>query len=467
MQPDQYDAIVVGGGIAGLTAANRLGQLNKRVLVLERGTDEKYLCATRVSGGTFHVCERDLMSGEEELVQFIEAATSGTARPELARAVAHDAPRAVRWLEAEGTRFVKLNTALMNHRSWVLGPVGKPGPGLNWQGLRGDVLLQTLESNLIKRGGKLIRGARAKTLIMEKGRCVGLEAELANGMMQFRADAVVIADGGFQSNLELVGTYITPHPEKLRQRNVGSGIGDGLKMAEKAGAALVGLNRFYGHLNSIDAFHNDKLWPYPYLDLLAQAGIVVQKNGLRFADEGRGGVYLANMVAALDDPLSAVIIFDHAIWEEPARATLIAANPHLREQNGTIHEANDLESLAAKAGISPAALRDTVAAYNAAYEAGTLTELSPSRIEGRRKPWPIKKAPFYAVPACAGITYTMGGIAINEFCQVLTSQDIPIPGLFAAGATTGGLEGGPTVGYVGGLVKSTVTGLRAAEKIAG
>jgi fumarate reductase flavoprotein subunit len=42
----------------------------------------------------------------------------------------------------------------------------------------------------------------------------------------------------------------------------------------------------------------------------------------------------------------------------------------------------------------------------------------------------------------------------------------PIPGLFAAGCTTGGLEGGAKIGYVSGLTKSGVTGLRAAESIA-
>ena len=66
---------------------------------------------------------------------------------------------------------------------------------------------------------------------------------------------------------------------------------------------------------------------------------------------------------------------------------------------------------------------------------------------------------------CAGITYTMGGIVIDEFARVLDTGGSVIPGLFAAGTTTGGLEGGPAIGYVGGLVRSSVMGFRAAEKI--
>ncbi|WP_374063825.1 FAD-binding protein [Cupriavidus sp. DF5525] len=77
----------------------------------------------------------------------------------------------------------------------------------------------------------------------------------------------------------------------------------------------------------------------------------------------------------------------------------------------------------------------------------------------------MEKRPFYAFPAVAGITYTMGGIAIDADARVLKPDGDVFPGLYAVGCATGGLEGGPNKGYVGGLVKSSVTGLRAAEAI--
>ncbi len=64
------------------------------------------------------------------------------------------------------------------------------------------------------------------------------------------------------------------------------------------------------------------------------------------------------------------------------------------------------------------------------------------------------------------IGYTMGGIAVDQDGAVLDGNNSPIPGLYAAGGATGGLEGGPSIGYVGGLIKA-VFGLRAAEKIVG
>ena len=79
---------------------------------------------------------------------------------------------------------------------------------------------------------------------------------------------------------------------------------------------------------------------------------------------------------------------------------------------------------------------------------------------------PVAKPPFYAVPLCAGITYTMGGIAIDPDGQVLRPGGGTVQGLYAVGATTGGLEGGATVGYVGGLIKAATFGIRAGEHIA-
>ena len=64
------------------------------------------------------------------------------------------------------------------------------------------------------------------------------------------------------------------------------------------------------------------------------------------------------------------------------------------------------------------------------------------------------------------MTNTMGGIAIDEWGQAMHEDGRPFAGLFAVGGASGGLEGGQSVGYVGGLAKASVTGLRAAERVA-
>ena len=237
-------------------------------------------------------------------------------------------------------------------------------------------------------------------------------------------------------------------------------------MAIAAGARTLGLDRFYGHVLSRDAMTNDKLWPYPYLDSLATAGIVVGAAGERFVDEGRGGVTITNAIAKLADPFSTTVIFDHAIWEGPGRGGLIPVNPHLPAVGGTMFSADDPAALARQLGMEPGRLVNTVRSYNQAIAADALSTLAPARRTSRHPALPIAVAPFYAAPACAGITATMGGIAINEHAQALHEDGSAITGLYVAGGAAGGLEGGPEIGYVGGLVKCGVTGLAAAEHIA-
>ena len=79
---------------------------------------------------------------------------------------------------------------------------------------------------------------------------------------------------------------------------------------------------------------------------------------------------------------------------------------------------------------------------------------------------PITTPPYYAIPLCAGVTATMGGIAINEHCQALRADGSTISGLYAAGSTVAGLEGGAQMTYLGGLSKAFILGLLAAEAIA-
>ena len=458
------DVLVIGGGIAGLVAANRAAELGKKVIVLEQGGDPKYLCNTRYTGGTFHVCSQDINLGPEHLLNTIRADTGGFARDDLSHAMADNSLRLMRWLQAEGIRFIKLT----GHQTFVLAPPSRTGPGLDWDGRGGDVFLRTMEANLNKRGGAILRGMRARALDRSNGGHIDVKVDVTEptATRRFRAGAVVIADGGFQGDASLVRENISRFPEKILQRGAGTGVGDGLRMAQSAGAAIVSLDCFYGHLLSRDALHNNRLWPRPYLDAVVTAGIIVNAEGARFADEGCGGVDLANAVARLPDPLSTTVVFDHAIWEGPGRTNLVASNPHLPDAGGTLHKAGSIAELAALAGLPAHQLEATVKTYNVALESGRLADLAPSRRGDKFKPFPIKVAPFYAVPVCTGITYTMGGIAINDHAAVLDTNGRPIPGLYAAGATTAGLEGGPVIGYVGGLTKSGVTGLLAAEAIA-
>jgi fumarate reductase flavoprotein subunit len=237
-------------------------------------------------------------------------------------------------------------------------------------------------------------------------------------------------------------------------------------MARSIGAAVTQeMGNFYGHLHVREALGNPGLWPRPQADDLAAAGIVIDAEGKRVADEGYGGIYLSNAIARLPDPLGTTVIFDHAIWEgPPGRGHVQPPNPLVPENGGTLHKADTLAELAVKIGLSPERLEGVVGEYNKAIDNDTLQKLTPPRTE-RAKAWPIKTAPFYAMPISTAITNTMGGIIVDGAARVLDKNDKPIPGLYAAGSTVGGIDGGPHSGYFGGLIKATI-GMIAAETIA-
>jgi fumarate reductase flavoprotein subunit len=462
----KVDVVAFGAGFAGMVAACRAAQAGLRVAVLEKETGERYVCSSRWSTGVFATMGQPTLSSPEHLAGAIMKGTDGTARPELANAIGANARRAYEWLMTEGGRFI--NHATHSGQQLVLAPPRRRSEGLDWEGRGADTLLRKLEENLVSRGGQLLRGTRVESLAMENGACVGVKAVQEGGPVRFDAKAVIIADGGFQANPDMVRRYITKRPERVLLRAAPGGRGDGIRMAEAAGAAIGGFGKFYGHVHHRDAMTNNRLWPYPHFDAMAEFSLIIGADGRRFTDEGLGGVCMTNAIAQLEDPLSATIVFDDAMWTgEPGKAPPTAANPFLLSGGGWMHSAPDLDALAQKAGLPAAAMAETVRDYNEAVKNGRLGELKPSRSLKQHKPMPIAVPPFHAVPLCAGLTLGMGGIDINENAQALRPDGSPIPGLYVAGTPVSGLEGGPRAGYVGGLCKAFTLGLIAGEHIAG
>ena len=461
---DVFDVVVVGAGIAGMVAGVRLSELGLRVGVLEKGEQERYPCNSRMTGGAFHVAFRDVNDAAAVLLDAINGRTRRYARADLAQAVASDIGNAVRWLKTKGVKFIKVGHEA--HRQHTLAPPILLRGRTYWEGRGGDVLLRTLGHALKELGGKLLLDTRAVRLRMADGRCDGVAVERRGEAGFVHAGAVVLCDGGFQANHELLREYVSPAPEKLKQRGAATGNGDGLRMAREAGAQLVGMERVYGHVLCQDAMHNEELSPFPIMDFLCTAGMVVDGAGQRFVDEGLGGVYITNRIAALPDPLSALVVFDEAIWNGPGREFISPANPLLMSAGGTMIEARDLAGVARRVGLPEVAFADTILQYNDAVEAGRSARLDPPRATATYKAHLIRQPPFYAVRLCAGVTYTMGGLAIDGFGRVLNGKNEAIPGLYAAGCATGGLEGGDFAGYVGGLTKSSAIAFRVANHIA-
>lgn len=462
----QAQLVVVGGGLAGLATAARASELGLRVVLAEAGTGECYPCNSRFSGGILHAAYQDIRLPPAELMRRMEQ--SGVCDRRQAQAIADDAARAFDWLRAHGAKV--LHFPHLKRGAWVLAPPRPMVTGLldggAWRGRGSDLTLRALRATATASGCVFMEGTRAEAILWEDGRCAGILARNAQGTLRIDAPMVALADGGFSGDAELFRRHIGPAPHKVVQRGAGTGRGDALRMALAVGARTSALDRFYGHLLSADALGNERLWPYPQIDALAAAGLIVDRDGQRFVDEGLGGIHASNVLASLAEPDSATVIIDAATWNVAGRIGLVPPNPLLRKHGGTVHEAGDIRSLARMARLPEDALVRTVESYNAALRSSKLNTLQPPRSTGKAAALPIAQAPFMAIPVCSGITNTMGGLQIDASARILDEQERPLPGLYAAGASTGGLEGGPAVHYVGGLMKALVFGLRAAEHAA-
>jgi fumarate reductase flavoprotein subunit len=465
---EQYDLAVVGGGLAGKVAALRAAALGGRTILIEAGPRNKYPANSRYTGGVFHIAFQDIYSEPEELAKAIVKATDGFADTRLASALTETARRAMDWLGEHGACIgVGGDLGFMQN---MLHPYSLREPGFpeHWPDKGADRLLDELERQILEKAGTVVWDTRAKRLVMDNRRCVGVDVVGRDGGLQtIMASSVLLADGGFQGNPNLVKRYISPNPAALCTRGAGTGLGDGMQMAEAAGAALAHLDRFYGHVQCAEAVDNDLLWPYPILDIVASAAVVVGPDGRRFTDEGLGGVSLANAIARLEDPLSSFVVMDDHIWDTLGRDFLLPPNPTIEERGAKVIRAASVAELAAATGLPTQELTLTLEQHNAAIDSGDAGCLDIPRTGSGSTlgsaPSPISTDSLVAIRLAAGITYTMGGIMTDADGRAEHRDGGTIPGLYAAGATTAGLEGGPVSGYVGGLAKALIFGIRAAE----
>ena len=460
---ERQDIVIVGAGLAGLIAGLRAAELGRSVAVLERGMTDDYPCNLRMAGGIFHIAQTDMKRPPADLAAAAMAATDDTADRGMIEALAAKSGALIDWLLEHGVAF---SGGSAPWQTWRLAPSRAIAAGMDWKDRGPDRLLHLLGRRLREHGGQLILGTEAKTLIMGSGRCTGVTA-VRNGLdCTYRANAVILADGGFQADPALVAQHICQRPDRLKLRGADTGTGTALRMGLSVGAAVTRLHQFYGHLLSRDAMHTDKVWPYPELDGIAAASLMVGPDGMRFADEGMGGIYLANAIAQLPDPLLSWIICDDAVWEGPGRSARIPANPELVKAGGTIYCANTLAAAAEMAGLPAAAVGETVASYNQAQHDGALHQLAPPRTSRRHPAMLLEKPPFTIIPVCAGITCTMGGLCVDPHARVLSQAGPVVDGLYAIGTTAAGTDGGPPIGYVGGQAQAGVFGLIAAEHAA-
>lgn len=439
----EVDLLVAGGGMAGMTAAAAAAGGGADVVVVEKGPEVGGSAV--LSGGGAWTIHPDAVSALPEMDPESDAA--------LAQVLAHDYPETVAWMERCGAE------------------VSPPARIDEIQGFPSiarvfDVLayIRLCRAEVRERGGWVVTGTEPKALTVEQGRVTGADVVDEDGARtRIHARWTLLATGGFQGDAQMRRTLIGEHAADLLLRANPHSDGAGIRLALAAGAALrPPQDGFYGHL--MPAPLHRELEPRDFIRLAqiySPRAILIDRDGRRFADESHA--YYTNAVAVAGQPgRRALLIADEAVRQYDLTAyrgqDVIDRFREARAEGANVVEAASLEELdRAVLGWGYRGAGDAIRAFNdkVTHDADALV---PPRRAHRR---PFDTPPWLAMEVQPAITLSFRGLKTDAHARVLDENDVPVPGLLAAGVDA--CFYGRT--YLGGLAMAAVFGRRAAQTV--
>lgn len=447
-----YDVVVVGAGGAGLSAAVEAAGAGAKVAVLEKTPASGG--NTLVSGGglnapgTQHQKNQGIEDSVERFCEDTYNSGDKEADYDLVKVMAENALAAVNWLIDD------IQVEFMPDRLQQFGGHSVPR-ALIPVGNHGDELINKLEAAAEEAGVDLFFSVKGEELLKTDGRVTGVAASYHGQDIIFHAEkGVILATGGFASNVEMRKEYNPNYDERFKTTARDVSDGEGILMAQNAGAALVDMEfiQVYPTCN-------------PYTGIISyvanarmDGGILVNQDGQRFIDEmGRRDV-ISNAILEQEGQ------YAYLIWGGEIENTGHMTQVHEVEfeqwkKMGILYEAGSVEEAAEAFGIDPQKLQMTVDAYNESIADGVDEDYNRG---GTLRS--IKEGPFYIQKVVPSAHHTMGGVAINTKAQVLDEKGQVIDGLYAAGEVTGDIHGTNRLGG-NAITDCVVFGRIAGENI--
>ena len=397
----------------------------------------------------------------------LERVTEGRTDPELAEILIGRSYDTARWMARQGIAL----EAAVSLSGVRVGTTIKWSPGAVIRARHEGVGLSAMWFKAAQERDVEIRyGTSAVQLRQDvRGRVTGVVVRDGDGISEISARAVVLGCGGFEANPEWRARYLGRPWDHAKVRGTRYNTGDGLRMALEIGALPHG--QWTGcHSTPIDAgapAHGDRTLTDKTNRLSYPFGLLVDVTGRRFFDEGEDfQLYtyakLGGMI--LNQPRGVAFqVFDDKV------SGLLEA----RYRTGTPVVADSLAALVEQLPVDRAACLQTLEGYNAAVESGTFDPsirdgLATKGLALPKSNWAqrLDTPPFTAWPVTGGITFTFGGVRVDERAQVQSTAWTPIPGLYACGEMVGGLFHGNYPGGTG-LISGAVFGRIAGANAAG
>ena len=447
----QSDVVIIGGGGAGIPAAIEVAQAGGQAVVLEAAAECGGTAA--ISGGGCCIVGTPLQRSQniadtpdmafEDWIRW----GGGQADEVWVRYyLEHTLHDLYHWAESCGAKWVDMkfqegNRVLRWHR-----------PDNNGLGLM-TALIKTAESlpNVT-----IMTSTKAGKLLTETGRVCGVNATRNSDRFEVRGKAVIVATGGFNSNLDMV----LEHRPEFKQFRVmeGSGFnakGEGHQMIRELGGYFT---------------HMDCIWFYVYAtpdyrDPQQRRGLVFRQvpgyiwfnqQGYRFHNESRTGGASATPALLAQNPPHA-----WALADTPMLAKIDVADPYYRrgdvidrmkvqellDNSPYIKKATNLEELGKKMAVENLKnFLDEIEAYNRCFDEGLEKEPKFGKsLKGAKK---FDTPPYYAIQIFPLARKNFGGVKTDLHCRALNKYFSPIPGLYAAGEVAG-MAGGHINGKAG------------------
>ena len=488
------DVLVVGAGNAALSAALSAAEAGASVLVLERAPVYLRGGNSYFTGGIFRFAYDGLdevldlapeLTDEERasidvgtyprqaFYSDVMRVTEGLSAPALVQTLVSQSHPTMRWMKDQGVHWIPA----YGRQAFKQGNVMRFWGGLVLESVGGGKGLTDRLFELAERAGiEVLYQTRASAILADRrGHVVGATVRDPEGFREIQAGAVVLACGGFEANAEMRARYLGPGWELAKVRGTQFNTGDGIRMALDIGA------QSYGHWSGCHAVAWDLNAP-PYgdrniADLFQkhsyQFGLIVNVEGRRFVDEGadfRNYTYAKYGREILFQPRRAAFqVFDDKVQH--------LLRDEYRIPQASVAKAGTIVELAEALGIDRDGLVRTVEQYNASVQEG---EFNPTTLDGKctegvdppKSNWalPLDTPPYLGYAVTCGITFTFGGLKISDDAQVVDAEEMPIPGLYAAGELVGGLfyhnyPGG--AGLMAGAVFGRIAGASAARQALG
>lgn len=491
------DVVVVGGGGAGLSAAvSAIQNGAQSVIILEKMS--VLGGSTIMAGGQYNAVDDKRQQAYEmrpELMERIEAFAKEEPKNERHKELMAQLQQEVDAYKKSGAKYVFDSPALhalQSYRggdyvgnldmiltltegakesvSWLesLGVAFRDEvatvTGALWQ--RTHQFVKPLTTGpieaytaFLEKSGKavILKDTKADALIEKEGRIIGVKAEGKGEILSvFANKGVVLATGGFARNNEMVLKYDTHwgNLKGLNSTNSVSATGDGIRMAEKVGAALEGME----WIQLLPVGHPVTGGMAGNISINAANQLFINLNGERFVaeDERRDNLTLG----LLKQPEQKMFILHdaHEYYNEDVKDDF---NETIGElvANGTAIKGSSIEELAKNMGVNAENLKKVVDEYNRAVAGEIKDPMGKKLLQD-----PFDKAPFYASIRVPTVHHTMGGIRIDTMARVLNQDGEAIKGLYAAGEVTGGIHGANRLG--GNAIPDTVVFGRIAGESA-